>query len=211
MARKILRIYVEKIVVKSNGIPPGWDDNSPHNLIVATLLYPRSGAPTVGSTKQVKLQNGIPFTPIANPPETVWLSLIFKEEVDGETELQVKVFYHHDPSKVEMFLKKLFGFATTILESVVAATGVLGIVISGVVGEISDEVKQSGPEGLVLGQTQPLQVSVGDTFPSPVALGITNPTSKEISYFPPGSTTPASFTIPADNGEITLRLEWESL
>lgn len=69
-------------------------------------------------------------------------------------------------------------------------------------GEISDVAGKSGPQSLVIGETGSLQVSVADTFASPIALGTTNPKSRDISYFAPGSTTPASFAIPTNNGEL---------
>jgi hypothetical protein len=209
MAQKILRLYLESIMVNSNGVPPGWEDGKPHNLVVATLRYPRSGAPSIVSTKHIRLQNQIEFDPNASPSGSIWERLIFKEQVDDETELQVKVLYHHDPSKLDAVLKALCGLASGIVETALLTTGVLGIVIGGMVGELADVAKQSGPETLFLGQTDPLMITVAGVFSDPVALGVTNPKDKHIPYFPPGSSAPQFFTIPANNGVIRLRPEWE--
>jgi hypothetical protein len=52
MSRGVLRLLVQSIQVKYNGEVP--DDQKPkagtRNLLVATLRYPRSGAPSVVTT-----------------------------------------------------------------------------------------------------------------------------------------------------------------
>jgi hypothetical protein len=207
MEQKILRVYLDGIMLNSNGVPPGWEDSQPHNLVVATLRYPRSGAPSVVSTKLLSLQSQREFTPSA--AGNIWDRLLFKEAIEGETELQVKVLYHSTPSKAEEILKKLFGVGVSVLESVLGGVGVLGIILAGALGEIVDSVKQSGPEILSLGQTKPLAIKVTDEFTAPVALGLINATNRELSYFPPGSNTSKVFTIPANNGLIRLKLEWQ--
>jgi hypothetical protein len=210
MARKILRVYLESVLVQSNGAPPGWNGDQPHNLMVATLRYPRSGAPSVASTKRIKLKSGVAFVAATGSP--VWDSLIFKEEVDDETELRIKLLYHRDPSKLENVLKEIFGGAANVLGGFLETTGTLGLIIGGAIGEVADEAnKPSGPDSLVIGRTDPLPICVNDGFERPVALGIVNPSEKKISYFPPSSTEPQSYTIPKGNGELKLRFEWRAL
>src|SRR5579875_2428647 len=126
MARKTLRVYLEKILLNCNGMqPPGIASpatEQAHNLIVATLKYPRSGAPTVASVKQVRLLNGVPvsYLPAAN---NFWDRLLFKEDVDDETELQIHVTNHTDPSKTAEWVKQLLGLGTKVLAAALATTG----------------------------------------------------------------------------------------
>lgn len=127
MSKILLRVNIEKIWVKSNGDLPkkenaDEDDKKAqkNNAIVATMVYPRSGAPNVISTKMVDLQNN----KVKNfDLEDFWDSGLFKEEVDGETKLRIQVT---DRDKISKF-DKVF---TTIFSALMGAG--LGAVTGGI-------------------------------------------------------------------------------
>ena len=48
--RKLMRVYLERIEVKFNGDSPKVKSPDKDNLIIAQLVYPRSGAPNILST-----------------------------------------------------------------------------------------------------------------------------------------------------------------
>lgn len=127
MSKILLRVNIEKVWVKSNGDLPKKENADEHdkkaqknNAIVATMVYPRSGAPNVISTKMVNLQNN---KVKSFDLEDFWDSGLFKEEVDGETKLRIQVT---DRDKISKF-DKVF---TTIFSALMGAG--LGAVTGGI-------------------------------------------------------------------------------
>jgi hypothetical protein len=91
MVKRILLVSIESINVFQNGdvlgqgAPAGKDKR---NALMASLKYPRSGAPSVTSGQHFDLTNNVPL----KPDQTDFFQCgIFKEEVQDETILQVKL------------------------------------------------------------------------------------------------------------------------
>jgi hypothetical protein len=88
LKRAIVRVELVSAFVESNGDPP--EDiitiaEEKNNAIVATLKYPRSGAPSVVSSFPVNLKSGVEISFTGDFFERG----LFKEEVQGETELEL--------------------------------------------------------------------------------------------------------------------------
>ncbi len=139
MARGVLRLLVESVTVKSNGDVPG--DKNPeaksedkNNVLIATLRYPRSGAPSVVSALKVNLESGVSTTfDITN----FWESGVFKEEVDGETILKVQVLDRDVTSRLTKFFALLFG--TILKAGLGVVTGGISNAIVGAVASLPAE------------------------------------------------------------------------
>lgn len=94
----------------------GYTKNRGKNKLVATMRYPRSGAPTILSTK-----DGIWLTSQADKATKTgtrfdrhndfWESLLFKEVVNGETRLQIKIVDLDSAGKLESFILEALGAA----------------------------------------------------------------------------------------------------
>lgn len=112
MEKIFLRVNIESIKVQSNGDLPkkqnaDEDDKraKKNNAIVAILVYPRSGAPNVISTKMVDLQhNQVKRFNL----DDFWDSGLFKEEIDGETILRIQVTDRDECSKFEKVFTTIF-------------------------------------------------------------------------------------------------------
>ena len=115
--RKLLRVNIEEITVTTNGDSlldsPSTkkEKKSPktdNNAIVATLVYPRPGAPTVVSTKTLNLRPRVEHRFVL---KDFWNSGLFKEEVLDETILKIQITDRDGKSKLAQFFLKVFSTA----------------------------------------------------------------------------------------------------
>lgn len=138
--RKLMRVYLERIEVKFNGDSP--KDKSPHkdNLIIAQLVYPRSGAPNILSTMALNLQSGKEQSFPKKPQY-----LLFKELIDGETLLKIQVTDRDKKRKWKKFMRGLFAVITGVSLKVgtqgIATVPVLGAVLEFVIEHVQGEIK----------------------------------------------------------------------
>jgi hypothetical protein len=130
LKRAIVRVELVSAFVESNGDPP--EDiitiaEEKNNAIVATLKYPRSGAPSVVSSFPVNLKSGVEISFTGDFFERG----LFKEEVQGETELELVITDRDEPNKLDQLLGQLFsvlmGFALGGVPSFIGAIGKVGV------------------------------------------------------------------------------------
>jgi hypothetical protein len=200
MSRKTLWVEIESITVFENGdVPgqqaPGGEDK--RNAVIASLTYPRSGAPSITSGQQYNLPKNAPMRPDASDFFSCGL---FKEEVLEETILQVKVTDTDRVSKIEKFfaavLAAVFGAAFGV------ATGGLSKFFGAIAGFGVDQVKGSiagaGDEVFVIGQTDKVRLHV-DTLPQNPA----QPLRMNLALIIPEEVRKPFFTI--ENGAAVQR------
>jgi len=169
MSKRLLRVTIESIEVFSNGDVPGQHPppgEEKRNAVVASLTYPRSGAPSITSAQQFNIPAGIAFSP---DQSDFFACGLFKEEVQDETILQIKVTDTVRSAKAERFvlnvLSMLAGSAlgaateglTTFLGAI-AGVGV-GLVRSGFANA------NSGDQVFIIGETDRIKLEV-DSLPA---------------------------------------------
>jgi hypothetical protein len=218
MKRKLLRIYVKSIKVEKNGDLPfesqtTENDEEKNNAIIATLVYPRSGAPAVTSTKYCDLKNGKKLTFDTND---FWKSGLFKEEVQGETILKIMVADRDKISKFSRFLVKLtktlmgtgFGAVTGGITNVF-----LGAVVNMALNEYKDSLKIDKDEHIDIIGVAETKIDL-DNIEDEITMNLKAPKKIEKSYYKfksPSSTrvTKEKKTIlekDQDNGTIELQI-----
>lgn len=158
MIPTLLRISLKEIQVTFNGDevlkgnkprkPAAADDASAQdNLIVATLQYPRPGAPVVTTTKALDLPSGYKRE---FAESEFWEGLLFKETVCGETVLQVLV---SDRDNRSTFLKMVGLILSAGIGGFVGASikGITNVILGGIakgVGEpLVGSIKNLGGKG----------------------------------------------------------------
>ena len=146
MPKKLLIIRIQELVVTSNGDFPGEKPSHndelglKNNALIASLKYPRSGAPQVLSVKQYDLVDGKPAYLLDEKiPDEFFDKLLFHEEVLDQTLLQVKVTNFDSTGKVVKFFLKLF--SVILGAGFTAASGGLSGVLGAVVGFGVDALK----------------------------------------------------------------------
>lgn len=150
MSQKLVTIRIKNLVVESNG---NFDDEHfahddeqglKNNSLMASLKYPRSGAPNVVAVKQFDLGNNDPARLIdADHPDEFFDPLLFREEVTDYTVLHLGVTKLDAEGKatkiflslLSVLLKAGFGVATGGLGAVLGA--VAGFGVDGITGEIT--------------------------------------------------------------------------
>lgn len=217
MSKKLLTVTIESVVVFSNGDVPSGKPASAgekkNNAVVASLKYPRSGAPEVMSALQVDLTNNEPPKLDLNDFFSCGL---FKEEVQDETILQVKVTDRDEAGKVEKFLLKLlsvvvgagFGVATGGL------SGVLGAVTGCGIGAVKTAIGAAGDESVfVIGQTEKVrlnmdQLPAGQPLRMDLPFTVPDEVRKPYSVLEGGQVVEKAMVLPKGmhNGNIILRL-----
>ncbi len=136
MARKLFAIRLQELVVDSNGDFPGanpsHDDDLglKNNALIASLTYPRPGAPQVISVKQYDLENGKAATLTVD--DEFFDPLLFREDVLDRTVLSVKVTNLDESGKAGKFFLKVF--SVVLGAGFTAATSGLGGILGAVVG-----------------------------------------------------------------------------
>lgn len=112
------------------------------NVVVATLRFPRSGESAVTATRKLALgdgqANGKDF---GNDPE-FFSSVLFKEEIQGEAQLEVQILDRDPKNPVLRFLR---GLASTVFGKLFGGLteGISHVVSSSAAGEVSDLVKSA--------------------------------------------------------------------
>ncbi|HEU4617661.1 MAG TPA: hypothetical protein VFV10_06440 [Gammaproteobacteria bacterium] len=158
MARKsaYLRIALESVRVQYNGderveagAPPrgpsrgGRSEEDEDNVLVASLEYPRSGAPQVTSTKSLDLPSGYDYR---FDPADFWESGLFKEEVYGETKLTLVVSDRDKRSKIFRWFRKIFGGALSSYLSPMV-NGISNVFLGSVASDLQGRMKEAVDPG----------------------------------------------------------------
>jgi hypothetical protein len=183
MPQKLLIVRITELVVVSNGDFPGsrpsHDDDLglKNNSLIATLTYPRSGAPQVLSVKQYDLEDSKPATLVAD--DEFFDSLLFREEVFDRTVLRIKVTHLDESGKAGKFFLKLF--SVIVGAGFSAVTGGLGGILGAVVGfgidRLTGSIAGAGDQSVdVIGQAkQTLSMDAVTEQPQQIRLDLIAP------------------------------------
>ncbi|HLI85776.1 MAG TPA: hypothetical protein VKV17_17815 [Bryobacteraceae bacterium] len=214
MLKKVLIVKVESVTVPFTGLLPGEqpkpaaDGQPKRNALAATLLYPRSGAPSVATVMPLDLR---PQTALRRDLGDFFDSGLFKEEVQGETILEIEITESDVHSALEKALIQVF---TTLLSTGLGvATGqlpqILGAVTNLGCGAITDSIKKAGDDQKQsIGKSDKIRLRMDAITETPVrmALGLTAPEKIERSYFEGGVQKTLTIEKGAPNGEIVLEV-----
>lgn len=223
MSKRTLWVSIESITTFVNGDVPG--QNAPaasdkRNAVLGTLTYPRSGAPTVTSGQQYNLPNFAPEDQVFHPdPKDFFASGLFKEEVQDETLLQIKITDTDRSSKAEKVFAVVLGIAFKAATGLAIGqlTSVFGSVAAEGVEQLRTGWKKLGDDQVyVIGQTDTIRLEV-DSLPTDknqplrMALGLTVPDDIEkpfIEMDENGRPVTKHLRLPkgTPNGEIVLRI-----
>jgi hypothetical protein len=218
MSKRTLWVSIESITIPVNGDVPDQTDptgGDKRNAVLATLTYPRSGAPTVTSGQPYNLPNGTVF----QPDQTDFFSSgLFKEVVQDETILQIKITDTDRASKAEKVFLAILGVLVNaaLTAAIGGLTGFFGAVAGAGVSQIKTGMGKPGDDQVyVIGQTDKIRLNV-DHLPTDrnnplrMALGLTVPDDVDKPFFVLGPNGPEErhLHLPkgAVNGEIVLRL-----
>jgi len=219
MSKRLLRVTIESIELAANGDVPGQKipSGDKRNAVIASLDYPRSGAPSVTSAQQYNLPEKIAFSPDQND---FFACGLFKEEVQDETILQIKITDTDRSGKIEQFVLALVSeLAGAVLE---AATEGLTTFLGAVAAVGIDQVRsgfgkaQTGDQVFVIGATDKIRLNV-DSLPAdpayPLRLNLSLAVPEEVrkAYFEmdsAGRPVEKEIVLPkgAQNGHIVIRL-----
>ncbi len=194
MATKQLIIRIVDLKVTSNGDFPGTkpshDDDLglKNNSLMASLTYPRSGASQVMSVKQYDLADGSAAV-LVNPedPDPFFDPLLFREDVDDQTVLNVKVTNFDESGKATKFFLALFGvvFGAGVGAVTSGLSSVIGAIIGFGVDQIKSNVGSAGDGHVdVIGEAK-LPIKVADFG----AVGVT----KQLDLIAPATIQRSSF------------------
>jgi hypothetical protein len=219
VSKRVVWVSIESITLIINGDVPGQgapkgDDQK--NAVLATLTYPRSGAPTVSSGQQYNIPSKTPYQP---DQTDFFVSGLFKEDVQDETILQIKITDTDKASKSEKIFFTILG--TLVNAALTAATGNLTGFLGAIAGAGVSQI-QTGMGGLggdqvyVMGETDSVKLQV-DNLPTDknnplrMTLGLTVPDDIDKAYFtlgPTGQSVTNHLVLPKGsvNGTITLRV-----
>jgi len=214
MARKLLYVTVDSITLTTNGEPSNVSDNAVKHALMATMLYPRSGAPTVTSALPVKeLAQGT--TDLTGP--SFYSNGLFKEEVQDSTLLNVKVVNRQETSKIEKFILNLFAtiFGAGVGVLTGGLTGVLGAITAFGVDALKGGIKSAGDDEVItIGETDNIPIDISNIGPTAIThdydLILKNEVVKR--FIDPQTGQIGTFTIsPGGNGSMRLRMWAEQL
>jgi hypothetical protein len=219
MSKRTLWVWIESITVGVNGDVPGQQAPAGgvlQNAILATLTYPRSGAPTVTSGQQYNLANNAAFQP---DQANFFACGLFKEVVQDETLLQLKITDTDKASKAEKIFLAVLG--ALVNAALTAATGGLSGFFGAIAGAGVSQVqtgmaKLGDDEVYVIGATDTVRIEV-DQLPADknnplrMTLGLTVPDDIRKPYLVLDEnhqpvTRYLSLDKGAPNGAITLRV-----
>ncbi len=212
MQRKLLFVSIDSITLNLTGEPPNVHDESIKHAVMATLIYPRSGAPTVTSALTVAdLVSGDNDLSLGGFSSNG----LFKEEVQDSTLLNLTVVNRQQTSDVAKFLLGLFA---TILGAGIGVatgglTGVLGAVSAFGVDAIKGGIKGAGDDEVItIGSTNNIPINIAEIGPDPVTreflLVLTDPVVKR--FIDPATGQVATLTInPGQNGTVRLTMRAE--
>lgn len=215
MSKKLLTVKVESLKLAYTGLLPG-EHPSPNpgnpnkkNALTATLLYPRSGAPTVASLMQFDLTPNVAATPNL---DDFFDSGLFKEEVLDETILELEIVERDTSTVFEKALLQVF--ATLFGAAIGVATGGLSKILGAITGlassTITDSLKKSGDDQKQsIGKSGKIRLKVDELRDRPQRMGIPLIVPEDIvrKFFGPGGTE-QTLTVQKNstNGEIVLQV-----
>jgi len=113
MSEWLLRATIREIRVEYNGTdapgtPAADDESERHNIVVAVLAYPRSGAAVVTSLRELNLPSGGTFDDFG-PEPTFFDNGLFKEVVQGETALRINISDRERRNTIVRFVRRALG------------------------------------------------------------------------------------------------------
>ncbi len=214
MPRKLLYVTVDSITLTTTGESPNVTDDATKHALMATMLYPRSGAPTVTSALPIR-----ELTPGTNDLTGLgfYSNGLFKEEVQDSTLLNVKVVNRQETSKIEKFIVTLFATILGAGLGVVTGglTGVLGAVAAFGVDALKGGIKSAGDDEVItIGETNNIPINIADIGSDPFTRDYDLILKEEVEkrFIDPQTRQIATFKItPGGNGSIRLRLRAEEL
>ena len=164
-----MRVTIESIELFSNGDVPGQSAPSggeKRNAVIASLTYPRSGAPAVTSAQQFNLPEKILFS----PDQTDFFACgLFKEEVQDETILEIKVTDTDRSGKIEQFVVRLLSLlgGAALGAATEGLTTFLGAIASAGVGIVRSGFPNIDPaeQVFIIGATDRIRLQV-DSLPA---------------------------------------------
>jgi hypothetical protein len=174
VSKKLLTVQIESLVVFSNGDVPGalqnQDETNKRNVLTATLLYPRSGAPNIASVLQFNLQN---HQSPAFDLGDFFKSGLFKEEVLDETILQININDRDIPGNIDKAMLKIF--TTLLAAGLGVATAGIGTILGAVTGlainTITASIGKAGEEAKVcIAQTEPVRLTMDKLTDQPLRM-----------------------------------------
>ncbi|WP_162054668.1 hypothetical protein [Pontibacter pamirensis] len=137
----LLQIQLKSVLVIENGKVENVEGV---NGLSATLFYPKSGVPSVETVRTLKLKDKEPLD-FSN--KSFSDKLLFKQEIEGDTLLQVKLSAVEKVSKFEKVVVKLLGVAA--VAAVGAITGV-GAVFTAVAKSATGSIfEQADPKDTI--------------------------------------------------------------
>jgi hypothetical protein len=214
VARKLLYVTVESITVATTGEPLNVNDKSVTHALMAILIYPRSGAPTVTSALPIQeLARGT--TTLSSP--SFFSNGLFKEEVQDSTLMNIKVMNRQGEGKIDKFFLKFF--STILGVGLGALAGGLGAVLGAISGIAIDALKggiqgAGNDEVIAIGETNNIPIDILRIGPAPVTQSYPLILKQEVEkrYIDPQTNQPATLRIsPGVNGSINLRMWTEDL
>lgn len=124
-----LRRRIEKLQAHEEAPRPEID-----NALVATLDYPRSGTSKISCFRALRLAPGVPAPDLGDPGEFLDSGL-FKEEVQGETVLRIRITDMDRKNPTLQFLRKLLRGAFSAVTGDFLR-GISNVVVSGAAAEV---------------------------------------------------------------------------
>jgi hypothetical protein len=220
MSKHTLWVSIESITLLRNGDVPGQTTpagEEKRNAIVASLTYPRSGAPTVTSGQQYNLPENEPFRP---DQADFFASGLFKEEVEDETILQIKVTDTDKIGKAEKIFLTVMG--VLVNAGLTAATGGLTGFFGAIAGAGVSQVQTgmagvTGDQVYIVGETDKIKLKMNDlptdrNNPQRMTLGLIIPSEIDKPFFviDPETHQPVTKRLTlakgSPNGTITLNV-----
>jgi hypothetical protein len=217
MLKKLLVVKVESVTLPFTGLLPGeqakpaGDSEPKRNALAATLQYPRSGAPSVATVMPLDLRPG---TALRRDLGDFFDSGLFKEEVQGETILEIEITESDTSSVFEKALVQ--AFAAVFGAGVGIATGGLSKIFGAITnlgaGAITDSIKKAGgSQKQSIGRSDKIRLRMDAIAETPVrmALGLAAPERIERSYFEGAAQKTLTIEKGSPNGEIVLAVSAE--
>lgn len=133
----LLQIQLKQVIVIENGKVE--KDIKGLNGLSASLYYPKSGVPTLESVRTLRLKDREPLEFKLRP---ISEKLLFKQEIQGDTMLQVKITAIEKVDKFEKAALKIIGkVAVAAVGAITGVGAVLTATATGLVGSIFDEAE----------------------------------------------------------------------
>ena len=136
MSEWLLRATIREVRVEYNGTDgpgttPANDELEHHNVVIAVLAYPRSGATVVTSLRELNLPSAETFDNFG-PEPTFFDNGLFKEVVQGETALRINISDRERRNPFVRFVRRTLGCGLGAL-----LRGSSGRMLGGMVGNLT--------------------------------------------------------------------------